>query len=215
MSNFLAIATVTAGLRQTLEAGVAATVPGATVTTLRPDAPGNGAAPRVNLYLYGVTSNGAWRNADLPTRGPDGQLVHRSQVALDLHYLLTFFGDESQLEPQRLLGSVVRMLHAQPVLTRERIHQVIENAVASDPSHFLAQSDLADAVEVVKFTPMSLSLDELSKVWSVFYQTPYSLSVAYQGTVVLIESQETPQTVLPVPERIISVVPIIPKGTIP
>ena len=85
MSNFLAIATVTAALSQTLRAAVETDVPGASVTTLRPDAAGGGIpATRVNLYLYQVTPNTAWRNADLPTRNSDGQLTQRAQVAIDL-----------------------------------------------------------------------------------------------------------------------------------
>ncbi len=204
MSNFLAIATVTAGLRQTLGPIVGDAVPGATVTNLRPDAPSNGTPePRVNLYLYQVTPNAAWRNADLPTRRTDAQLVQRPQVALDLHYLVTFYGDEGQLQPQRLLGSVVRILHAQPVLTRQQI----QATVAEPTFDFLVGSNLADAVELVKFTPIAFALEELSKLWSVFFQVPYTLSVAYQGTVILIESEEAPQAALPVRGRNIYVVP--------
>src|SRR5690606_16023724 len=62
-------------------------------------------------------------------------------------------------------------------------------------------SNLADAVEQIKFTPLTLSLEELSKLWSVFFQAPYALSVAYQGTVVLIESEESPHSPLPVLRR--------------
>jgi hypothetical protein len=40
----------------------------------------------------------------------------------------------------------------------------------------------------VRFTPLGLSLEELSKVWSVFFQTPYSLSVVYRASVVLVEA---------------------------
>jgi len=202
VSNFLAIATVTASLRQMLTPVVEAVTAEAEVTTLRPDAPGNATPkPRVNLYLYQITPNAGWRNADLPTRNVDGRVVQRPQAALDLHYLLSCYGDEGQLEPQRLLGNVVRALHAQSVLTR----QMIQSTITSVP--FLANSDLADAVELVKFTPIALALEELSKLWSVFFQTPYTLSVAYQGTVVLIESEETPAVALPVRARNVYVMP--------
>ena len=66
---------------------------------------------------------------------------------------------------------------------------------------FLAASDLDQQPELVKFTPAQLSLDDLSKVWSVFFQTPYALSVAYEATVVLIEGDETPRAPLPVRQR--------------
>ena len=85
-------------------------------------------------------------------------------MALDLHYLLSFHGDEAKLEPQRLLGSVARTLHAHPVLTREMIQDTLQDPLFG----FLAGSDLADQVEPVKFTPSFLSLEELSKLWSVF-----------------------------------------------
>ena len=198
MSNFLAIATVTAALRRFLQAAVGADVPGATVTTVRPDRlennpPGAG----INVYLFQVTPNAAYRGADLPTRDSDGRLTQRPQVALDLHYLITFYGNEAQLEPQRLLGSTVRTLHGQPVLTRQQVRDTTGDLALAA---ILGTSDLAEAVDLVKFTPLALSLEELSKVWSVFFQTPYTLSLAYQGSVVLIEGKEAPQPALPVCE---------------
>lgn len=202
MSNFLAIATVTAALRQTLNAVVGIDVPGAEVTTMRPDEPKK-VEPHVNIYLYQVTPNAAWRNMDLPTRRNGGELVQRPQAALDLHYLLTFYGNEEKLEPQRLLGSVVRTLHRMPIITR----QVIRDTITNPLFDFLAGSDLADGVELVKLTPTPLSTEELSKLWSVFFQTPYALSIAYQGTVVLIESEDVPQRALPVRERSLYVIP--------
>src|SRR5215218_8448442 len=200
MSNYLAVATVTATLRRTLAAAVGSDVSAVDVTTLRPDdAPVRG----INVYLYQVAPNGAWRNADLPTRRDDGRLVQRPRVALDLHYLLSFYGDEAQFEPQRMLGSVVRTLHTRPVLTREMIRDTV-----SDPDNAsLASSNLADEIELIKFTPGSFSLEELSKLWSVFFQVPYALSVAYQASVVLIELEVQTQKALPVRERNVYVMP--------
>src|SRR5215831_18818441 len=198
MSNYLAIATVTATLSQLIQSAIGPDVPGATVSTVRPD--GNGTnMPEigVNLYLYQITPNVAWRNADLPTRNSDGQLVQRPRAAFDLHYLLTFYGDEARLEPQRLVGSVVRTLHAQPLLTR----QMIRSTITTASFDYLANSDLADEIEMVKFTPLSLSLDDLSKLWSVFFQTPYTLSLAYEGMVVFIEAARLTRQALPVRER--------------
>jgi hypothetical protein len=204
MSNFLAVATVTETLRQMLQPVIGKDVPGATVTTQRPDATGGAQGLCVNLYLYQVTPNAAWRNEDLPTRRTEGELVKHPQVALNLHYLLTFYGDEGNLEPQRLLGSVVRTLHAKSILTRQMIRDTIVNA---GQNLGLANSDLADQIELIKLMPIFLSTEELSKLWSVFFQTPYNLSIAYQGTVVLIESEESTQIALPVRERNLYVMP--------
>jgi hypothetical protein len=194
VSNALAIATVTTALAQIVRRAVQSVVAGSDVLTERPDnTPVS--QPRARLFLYQVSPNSGLRNADLPTRTADGALTTRPTAALDLHYLLAFYGNEGDLEPQRMLGAAVRDIHARPVLMR----QAIADAIASEP--FLTGSNLADAVEQVKFTPISLSLEELSKLWSVFFQAPYALSVAYQGTVVLIESEESAQAALPVLRR--------------
>ena len=203
MSNFLAIATVTETLRQLLDATVRNAVAGASATAVRPATAAPGGQPNVgvNIFLYQVSPNAAWRNMDLPTRRDDASLMTRPRAALDLHYLLTFYGQDGQLEPQRVLGRVVQTMHAQPVLSREQIRNAI-SAVA-----FLAASNLADEVELVKFSPLPLTLEELSKLWSVFFQSTYVLSLAYQGTVVLIEGDESPQPVLPVLQRSVRVLP--------
>lgn len=203
MSNHLAIATVTATLRRLLQSVVDKDVPGAKVTTVRPDAnSSNVPATGVNIFLYQVTPNPSWRNADLPTRGSGGGLVQKPRAALDLHYLVTHYGDEGKLEPQRLLGSVVRALHTRPLLTREAI-----TATVAEPLFALQDSNLAEEAELVKITPVPMSLEDLSKLWSVFFQTPYSLSVAYSGTVVFIEPDLEPSIPLPVRKPLVSVAP--------
>lgn len=205
MSNFLAIATVTAALQTSLQEVVQVDVPGAQVTAARPDAQGQAPALGVGIFLYQVGPNAALRNADLPTRTGNGHMMHRPKTALNLDYLLSFYGVEGSLEPQRLLGSTVRSLHARPQLTEAMI-----NTAMSDPSFaFLATSNLADQVERVKFSPLSLSLEELSKLWSVFFQTSYVLSVAYRASVVLIEPDSFPQPSLPVRDFNIYALPIL------
>ena len=196
MSNYLAIATATETLRTLLSDAAGQDVPGVQVQTTRPDLLVSKDQPtEINIYLYQVTPNAAYRNSDLPTRRADGTVVQRPMAALDLHYMISFYGNENEVEPQRLLGSVVRTLHAQPFLTREQIRQTVLN------NGFLGGSNLAEQVELVKFSPLHLSLEEFSKIWSIFYQIPYVLSVAYLASVVLIEEEISTQNALPVLTR--------------
>lgn len=213
MSNNLAIATVTATLTQVLQNAINLELAGAAVKPVRPDQFKNGTPPRgVSVFLYQVTPNAQWRNEDLGLRRTDGSLRQVPTAAVDLHYLISFFGDETQLEPQRMMGSVVSSLHSHPTLTRERIRAAITAALAGDPNHFLGRSNFADQIDLVRFTPHPLSLEELSRLWSVFFQFPYSLSVLYEASVVLLEASETPAPAPPVKSRAIFAVPLgIPR----
>jgi len=196
VANHYGIATVTATLQQLLDHAVSADVPGASATIVSPDGAGAATPDRgVNIFLYQVIPNGAWRNEDLPTRTSSGAPASRPRTAIDLHYLLTFYGDDADFEPQRAMASTIRVLHARPVLTRRQI----DAALTAHP--VLAPSDLAADVERVKLTQLPLNLEELSKLWSVFFQTTYRLSVAYRGTAVLLEADDPGGDALPVLRR--------------
>jgi hypothetical protein len=206
MSNSLAVATVTAALRGLLaEAliGAPGGIDTAGVTTLRPDmlSTAAGGARGINVFLYQTSVNGSWNNVALPVRRADGTAVARPEQAVDLHYLLTFSGDEAALEPQRLLGVAVTALCSQPLLSRARLRKLVTDAGDDDGVAWLKSSDLAEQVDLVRFTPLSLNLEELSKLWSTFIQSPYRLSVTYQACVVLLDGDVTPQPALPVRTR--------------
>lgn len=203
MSNYLAIAAVTAALQDILQQAAIAAVPGADVTIRRPETiSGDGQEKAaVNLYLYQTTPDPGWSNADLPTRNGNGILMRRPQVALNLDYIISFHGSELVMEPQRLLGSVVSALHAYPILEKDTILEAINSR------NYLTADTLFDQVELVKLTQLNLSLEELSKLWSVFYQIPYTLSVIYRASPVFVDAQLPVSTVEPVAEVKIGPVP--------
>lgn len=211
MSNPLAIATTTVVMADVIKRGLGA-VTGANVTNVRPDEKENGTpSPEANVYLFQVIPNGALRNADLPTRSANGAVRRRPQVGLDLHYVVSFYGNEATLEPQRLLGGAVSALHARPTVTREAIQAVIDasaGADLTDPRRFLGDTDLLEQVERVTFSQLPLNLEELSKLWSTLFRVPYALSVAYQASVVTIEAAVTPRPALPVRLGNVYVLPI-------
>jgi Pvc16 N-terminal domain len=211
VSNSLAIAAVTSTIRYVLDRSLqqphAGPVGGANVTTLRPQELASSEVADtsgINVFCFQATPNHAWNLTDLPTRRPDGSMVQRPVAAVDLHYLLTCYGDEPSLEPQRLLGRVVGALAATSVLTRDVVTAALALYDDDTETAFLASSDLADEVELVKLAPMTLSLEEMSKLWGVL-DTPYLLSLTYLATVVLIVADLTPSAGLPVARRSISV----------
>ena len=204
MSNFLAIATVTATLTELVYGAVRQEVPGhvpgAVVTHLPPYSKEiELQAPGVNIYLYEVARNPVFENADLPTRQAGGSMLRRPQTALDLYYLFTFHGDDKLLEPQRLMGTVASTLHTYPILTRTLIQSTIQYV------DYLKASDLAAQPEAVKLSSVPLTTEDVSKIWSVLFHMPYLLSRVYQASLVLIDEPVTTEQPLPVRRPVVSV----------
>jgi hypothetical protein len=115
---------------------------------------------------------------------------------------LSFTGHEHHLIPQQMLGLAVASLHSEPALSKKEIH----DAIAAET--WLAESNLEDEIESVKFSLSSISLDDLSKAWSIFFQIPYQLSVGYEASVVLIESDLDVRGSLPVQRPGVDALPI-------
>lgn len=220
MSNALAIAAVTAVLRDLLNNGVvahdlAANVGVVRVTARPPDTitTGPDEPPQLNLFLYQVTLNQGWRNHALPSRDQAGSRVTNPPLPLDLHYLLSAYGGDDFVA-EILLGYAMQVLHETPVLNRDAIRQAlappspVSGAVLPPAFSALAAADLADQVEQIKIVPEPLSTEELSKLWAAF-QAHYRLTVAYKASVVLIESKKSTRPALPVLKYRSYVLPLI------
>lgn len=191
MSNSLAIAAVTATLRNLLFQGVNADpdLSGTTVTTRPPDKARNGGSGnQLNLFLYQTAPNAALRNADMPRQVKPGE-VGLPPLALNLFYFLTAYGsDDDDVLSHHLLGRAMSVLHDHPLLGATEIKDA------------LANNDLYAQIERVRITMQPLSLDELSKLWTTF-QTQYRITAAYEAAVVLIESERPARAALPVLTR--------------
>lgn len=205
MSNTMAIATVTAVLEGRINAllngnGLA----GFTVVVDHPkgDSPGAG----VYIKAYRVVPSAALRNADLPTRRSEGSVANRPRLAIDIDVLLSFVGEAGTYDPERLIGLVMTDLHANPSLGKQEIKDFI-SGLASD--HVLKDADLGDQLERVRFTPLSLNLEDLSRVWGLYGLSVYGLSVAYQVGPLLLDAEVRPTMPLPVLGTGLQVVPNI------
>jgi len=213
MSNALALAGVTAVLKDLIDTGLIdhqvldAMGAGVTVSSIAPDTvPITGAnlVPRINLFLHQVTPNAAYRNVDLPSRNPRGERSANPPLALDLHYLLTAYG-VAELEAEVLLGYALQMLHETPVLGRAQIRAAlspdpVDGSILPSVYQALRSSDLAEQVEMLKITPSSLSTEEMSRLWSAL-QAHYRPTAAFQVSVVLIQPQRPARSPLPVLRR--------------
>jgi hypothetical protein len=200
MSNPLAIAAVTATLRNLLTQGVTADpeLADTTVTMQPPDkARTNGNnANQINIFLYQTTPNAAWRNMDMPRQINQGESGLQGAsglppLALNLFYMVTAYGRDSDVQrpfSHHLLGRAMSVIHDHAVLGADEIRAALPN------------NDLHQQLDRVRFTLQPLSVDEIFRLWSGF-QTQYRLSVAYEVSVVLIESARGARGALPVLTR--------------
>ena len=205
MSNYHAIATVTATLRTLLLESL--TIPhlsGIKITSKPLDVlEHDGPELRLNIFLYQVTQNSAYQNFDSPTRNASGELAKPPLLALNLYYLFTpsnIDTDELQeIRSQQILSKVMMTLHENPVLTRKKI---LETRMLSPK---IPDKDLDDhletQIELVKISPHTLSPEETANLFSRFFQIPYRLSVAYLTTVILLQSKVKTKVGPPVQER--------------
>lgn len=203
MSNSLAIAAVTRTLRNLIDTGIRDDLPDdlplpddvkptseieVTTSPLDKARDTNNSKNQINLFLYHTTPNAAWRNMDVPRQVKPGETA-QPLLALNLYYLITAYGqNNNELISHLLLGQAARVLHDHAVLNRSEI----ENA--------LSASELQEQIERVRITPQPLSLEEMSKLWTTF-QTQYRISIAYEVSVVLIESKLPTKAPLPVLTR--------------
>lgn len=198
MSNALAIAAVTAMLKDILEnrlanQPVAISMGDLLVTALPPDrvTVGSDERPQLNVFLYQVSQN---RNADWIGR----ERMEAGQVlALDLHYLVTAYGAKD-FQAELLLGYAMQVLHEIPLITREMLYVALKHAAAMTTFGALSQvlatlsiDELADQVGAIRLCPAFFSMEETSKLWSSL-QTHYRPSAGYQASMVLL-NRPTPE----------------------
>jgi len=179
MSNALAIHAVTVALRQRLDRGLNAEVPGTRVTTCPPDRAREVTGNQVNLFLYHTVPSPAWRNAS-PSDVP-GSKAAQPPLALNLYYLVSAHGqneDDPDPTSHRLLGKAMALFHENPILEPAEIR----DAVTADAG---AGADVAGQFDGVRIAPQPLELDQLTRLWTCL-GSPFRISVAYEVSVVLI-----------------------------
>jgi hypothetical protein len=158
------------------------------VTLLPPDiAPTTATGKRINLYLYLITENQFLKNQEIPGEGYPGAYGN-PPLSLNLHYLMTGFsdtdtGDDRDLFAQETLGDAMRVMHDFAIITRDSPYL--------DPV-------LQHEFERIKISMQPASLEEFAKIWTALPQANFRCSVAYNITVVQIESEQPRRLAAPV-----------------
>lgn len=184
MSSFNAIEEVSKVLKKLLEdkmkeLGVTASVsfvaPGDKVID------GGMSTSRLNLYLYYVKENAAFKNRPYIQTFANDPLLTFPPLSLCLFYLMTPYIDDDtladkQLPLQRLLGAAMRVMQEYSIV----------------PDAYLAPYSLSKNIEGFKITINPLSFDDISKIWTSLYES-LKLSVSYEVSVIQIASSTLPE----------------------
>ncbi|GAA3641320.1 hypothetical protein GCM10022200_26380 [Microbacterium awajiense] len=181
MASYRAIAAVTEVLRRRLSTSIRAELPDARVVAGRPDEGLGRDTGAVSVFLFGVTPRTGAIGNDLPARGPGGRPPHAPSMALDLHYLLSFTGEEQSLVSQRMLGLALASLQAAPVLSDAELGAAAAEGLPE-------AMELAQGPERVRLSITPQSSEDMSRLWSMVSHHPYQLSVVCTAGVVFIES---------------------------
>jgi hypothetical protein len=210
MSSPLAIGAVSAVLRNLLDNGivdVGVPIGSVGVSAVAPDTidlNDTNSTPSLNVFMYRTSRNIGWENAAFPARNSRGEPISNQPLALNLHYLVTAYGD-NDFEAEILLGYAMQLLHERPVLDRPAIRRALGPATLDAsilPPAFqaLSVSDLAEQIESITVTQEPIDSEEMSRLWSAF-QSNYRPTAAYVVTVVLIETRSPVSSGLPVLSR--------------
>ncbi|WP_437972156.1 DUF4255 domain-containing protein [Sorangium sp. So ce260] len=155
----------------------------------------------INLFLYHVRPTPSLRNNDIPVF-EGGRMVNVPTIGLDLYYLLSFYGNKpNDLESERLLGLAVTALNAHPLLTQVDFH------ASAEPDR--AELGQLDTVAV---TPMTLTIEEMQRLWAMFPSVPYTLSMSYCASAALLVGDEVPAPPLPVSSTNRNISPQLPPA---
>ena len=151
--------------------------------------PKDAGANLLTLFLYKVLENPYLKNAqEINVTNNSGRVEQKPPpLTVDLYFLLTAHPQTSDdnsdpvLESHVALSRAMRVFYDNGVLRGSLIHTI-------DP-RFGFTSD-----GVLRITLNPLTMEDMTRIWSVFPDTPYELSVAYLVTPVPIESERLLET---------------------
>ena len=133
----------------------------------------------LTLFLYKVLENPDFKNAPGSSVATgDGKLQEkRAPLTLDLYYLLTAHSKvDHSLDAHTALGKAMRLFYDNGILSGSLLHtEEADKGITADAT--------------LRLTLNPMTMEDISRIWSLFPDTTYELSVSYLVTPVPIESK--------------------------
>ena len=176
MSDYTAIADVGETLVELLRGNMQGLIPADSIALVSPGEIEGKDNIRLSLFLYQVDENIHLKNLEMEKMG--SSKLKAPPLTLDIYYMLTSYPSpgiqdrtERTQEEHSILGRAMQVLHDNPVLAGS----VLKGSLAAHDTE-------------LHVVGTSMSLDDMSKIWSTFKEKSFRPSVCYQITPVKIES---------------------------
>jgi hypothetical protein len=176
MSDYTAIADVGDTLIELLRENMQDLIPADSIALVSPGEIEGKDNFRLSLFLYQVSENSELKNQEMENMGVSK--LKAPPIALDLHYMLTSYPSpgiqdrtERTQEEHSILGRAMQVMHDNPILTGS----VLKGGLSAYDNE-------------LHVMVTSMSLDDMSKIWSTFKEKSFRPSVCYLVTSVKIES---------------------------
>lgn len=147
---------------------------------------GNGMNAGVSLFLYRVYLNGSHRTPS-GRIGTEGKRYY-TQLPLDLHFLLTAWGDTGSMQ-HTITGWMMRVLEDNPILPPGLLNSL-------DPDVFKPD-------ETIEIVLGELKNEDMFSLFRDLMETRYQLSIPYMARNVRIESDQVLTVGEPIQKRTI------------
>ena len=138
----------------------------------------------LSLFLYKLSENPSLKNQDFVQDGYFNPVRLRNPpLVLDLFYLVIPFGNSESR--QIILEKVMQLFHDYPILDKSLLSDDLINSGNQE----------------LKILLNEITIDDLNKIWSLFPNKPYRLSISYMITPLMIPSSRTTERAI---SRVIS-----------
>ena len=143
-------------------------------------------APRLYVFLYNIVEDPFSKNKPDEYRGGNTLLSSRPPLAVNLYYMLTPFS----LPRSRTTAEPPDPVQAHTIIA-QAMRGFYDNGVV-DRRYFPGNTTQGESQ--VRISCVQMNLEEITKIWSSFNR-PYRLSICYEVSIVLIQSEERPKEI--------------------
>ena len=168
MSNFTVVHDISDTILKILKNDMYGLIPMDRITLSSPAEIEADTSPHLSFFLYQIVENPYLKNQ--PFHKNNHKTLRLPPLSLNLFYLLTAHAQNRESE-QRILGRAMQIIYD---------HSIISGS--------LLQGDLIGTFDKLEIVLHPLTIDDMNKLWNMFGNKAYKLSIMYKVSTAMIDS---------------------------